>query len=206
MELKIAAFMCGGALSSVEHCTEIFLFEKEGGTWRICGKQPFRLEGSSPSEIRDSVRSLILELGSCSVVVAKSVAGIPYHVFDRMGFSVFEAETLSDGLLDGLLLDVEQAQKHLSGEQTATEPVSMDDEGRWFLDLISLQEKHPEISSKQALRSFLQKKTFFELQLLCTHLPPWLGAELSARHLGCTVEARTGGQLEVTISRALCKE
>ena len=205
MAMKIAALTCGGALSAVEHCTEALLFEKKGGAWLLSQLLPFQLEGSSSSEIRDCVRSLILEL-DCSVVVAKSVTGIAYHVFDRMGFSVFEAETLSDALLDGLLLDVEQARKQRSKEQAATEPVPLDEEGQWFLDLIALKEAHPEISSKQALRPFLQKKTFLKLKLLCTHLPPWLDVELPARHLSYTMEAQPDGRLMVSIARALCKE
>ncbi len=206
MELKIAAITCGGSLSSVESCSEVLVFEKMADMWCVIDRLPFRLEGNSSLEVRDSVRTMILELGDCSVVVAKAMAGIAYHVFDRMGFSVFEADSISDGLFDGLLLDLEQAQKQRKKEQTATEPIPLDDEGRWFLDLISMQEKHPELSSKQALRTFLQKRTFLELKLLCTHFPPWLEAELPARHLGYTVTERAGQCFEVTISRTLCKE
>jgi Fe-only nitrogenase accessory protein AnfO len=206
MDHKIAALTREGLLAHVENCTEVILFKKKDSEWIISEQLPFRLEGSSSAEIRDCVRSLILELGNCSVVVAKSVLGVAYHVFDRMGFSIFEAEELDGTLLDGLILDMEQAEKQLREEQTATVPIPMDDQGRWFLDLISLQEKHPEISSKQALRDFLQKKTFLELTLLCTHVPPWLDAELPAKHLGYAIEEQENGVLAVTISRILCKE
>jgi Fe-only nitrogenase accessory protein AnfO len=205
MEIKIAAFTCEGALSSIEDCTDVLLFEKQNGVWIMTKQFSFRLEGGNPAEIRDSVRSLILELGNCSMVVSTSIAGIPYYVFDRMGFSVFEANLLSCELLDDLLREVELEQRHIREEGTATEPVPLDDEGRWFMDLISLQEKHPEISSKQALRPFLQKKNFFELKLLCTHFPPWMELDISTMHLGYAIESNKNGQLEVVISHILCK-
>ena len=204
--MKITAFTYRGELASIETCTQVLIFENQNDTWHLVKQQPFKLEGSCSTEIRDGVRSLILELDNCSVVVSKSIAGIPYHVFDRMGFSVFEANLLSDELLDCIFQEIELEQKHISEEQIATEPIPEDDEGRWFLDLIALQEKHPEISSKQALRAFIQKKSFLELTLLCTHLPPWLDVELPALHLGYAIESQKDGRLMVTISRTLCKE
>lgn len=206
MIMKIAAFTRGGELASIKDCAEVLIFKKQDDAWIIAKKQPFRLEGGSSSEIRDIVRSLILELDNCSVVVSKSIAGIPYHVFDRMGFSVFEAAFLSDELLDDLLQEIELGQKQISENQASTEPIPLDGEGRWFLDLISLQEKHPEISTKQALRAFIQKKSFLELTLLCTHLPPWLDVELPALHLGYSIESQKDGRLMVTISHTICKE
>lgn len=205
MMRKIAALTCSGVLSSLEECTEVLLFENEGSSWGIIGRLPFRLEGRKPNEIRDSVRSLVLKL-DCKVVVARTISGIPYHVFDTTGFSIFEAENLSDRLLYDILRDISMAQNQVLSEQTATEPIPIDEEGRWFLDLISLQERHPEISSKKALRPFLQNQAFLELKLLCTHLPPWLDVELPPRHLGCTIENDPDGRIMVSISHTLCKE
>lgn len=206
MVMKIAAFTHEGAICSIEDCSEVLVFEKQNDTWHMAMQLSCSLAGSSLSAIRDGVRSLILELGNCSVVVSKSIAGIAYHVFDRMGFSVFEADLLSDELLDRIFQEIELEQKHMSEEQIATEPIPEDDEGRWVLDLIALQEKHPEISSKQALRPFLQQKNFLELKLLCTHLPPWLDIELPTMRLGYTIELQKNALLEVKISHALCKE
>jgi len=203
---RIAALTREGTLSSIENCTEVFVFNKVNGSWKVTEIVPFVLEGGNSTEIRDCMRSLILDLSGCSVLVGTSVAGIPYHVLDRMGFSIFEAEALSDHLLDGLLDDITQSEGELSAQQTPAEPVPLDDEGRWFLDLVALQEKHPEISSKQALRPFLKKKQFLELILICTHLPPFLEQELPEKHLGYAIETRADGQCKITISRVLCKE
>jgi len=202
---KIAALTCSGVLSSLEECTEVLLFEDEGGSWGIIGRLPFRLEGSKSNEIRDSVRSLVLKL-DCRVIAARTISGIPYHILDAADFSIFEAENLSDRLLDDILLDISISKGLVQSEETPTGPIPIDEEGRWFLDLISLQERYPEISSKKALRPFLQNQTFLELKLLCTHLPPWLDAEMHARHLGCAIETDPDGRLMVSISHALCKE
>jgi len=205
MVMKIAALIHERELSAIEECTQVLLFDKKDSTWNVIKEMPFELENGSPSEVRDSVRSLILELGNCSVVVAKSIAGIPYHVFDCMGFSIFEADSLSDELLDELIEDVEMEKKHNNEKSEAIEPVAVDNENRWFMDLIALQENHPKISSKQALRPFLQKKNFFELKIVCSHVPPWLDVELPAMRLGYLIESKKEGRIEAIISNALCK-
>jgi Fe-only nitrogenase accessory protein AnfO len=205
LKLRIAALTCNGILSSIETCHEVNLFEKGDEGWQNSETIPFSLEGSSSAEIRDCMRSLILELGSCSILVGKSIAGLPYHVLDRMGFSIFEAEDLTEGLLNGLCSDFEQAEQEKNRTQSATEPVPLDDQGRWMLDLIALQEDHPEISSKQALRPFL-KQPFLELMIICSHLPPWLEQVLPEKRLGYSMETLPNGKTKMTISRSLCKE
>ena len=205
MVMKIAALTHERALSSTEECTQVLLFEKKDSAWNAIKEMPFELENSSPSAVRDSIRSMILELGNCSVVVAKAIAGIPYHVFDRMGFFIFEADNLSDRLLDELIEDVEMEKMHINEKSAAIEPVAVDNENRWFMDLIALQKNHPEMSSKQALRPFLQKKNFFELKIVCSHVPPWLDVELPAMRLGYLIVSKKEGRIEVIISNALCK-
>ncbi|HOV41162.1 MAG TPA: Fe-only nitrogenase accessory AnfO family protein, partial [Oscillospiraceae bacterium] len=44
----------------------------------------------------------------------------------------------------------------------------------YYFDLAALQEKFPEISSKKALSQFFEETPFLELELVCTHLPPWI--------------------------------
>ncbi|MGE4548190.1 MAG: Fe-only nitrogenase accessory AnfO family protein [Intestinibacillus sp.] len=190
-----------------EASTAALLFARTEEGWTLTEEIPWHLHPDSASGVRDQVRSLVLELGGCRIVVAQQILGLTYHVFDRMGFQIFEADAVSDVLFDSILSDVDAAARGQSGEEDVTGPVPTDDAGRWHLDLIALQEKHPEISSKRALRDFLrQNRSLYELTLICSHLPPWLEGELSALRLGCRTEPLDGGRLRVTISRSLCKE
>lgn len=185
--------------------TLLFIRTEEG--WTLAEEIPWHLHPDSASGVRDQVRSLVLELGDCRIVVAQQISGLAYHVFDRMGFQIFEANAVSDGLFDSILSEVDAAEREQSEAEDITGPVPTDETGRWFLDLIALQEKHPEISSKRALRDFLrQNRNLYELTLICSHLPPWLEGELSALRLGYRTETFDGDRLHITISRMLCKE
>lgn len=205
MNALIAVLTRDGRPSSAEECTSVLLFSREGGGWEVTEEISWHLtQEGELLDIRDQVRSLILELGECRIVMAAQLSGLAYHVFDRMGFAVFEAAELSGGLFDSILEDMEQ-DRDRKEEQSPTAPERCDDQGRYFLDLIALQENHPEVSSKRALRDFLHSnRNFFELKVVCSHVPPWLEAELPALHLGYRTDKLSNGSLSVTISRRLC--
>lgn len=206
VQKKIAALLREGQLSDFTSCTAVAVFEPDAETWQLTSEIPYAADAcTDPAEIRNHVRSLILELDDCSAVVARRLQGLPYHVFDRMGFQIFEAETLSDALLSGILADIADTGAVAAPAETPTAPVASDEHGRYALDLIALQEQHPEVSSKKALRPFLQSTPFFELHLRCSHMPPWLEVDLQTmRRVRCATESQPDGTLHVTISRTSC--
>lgn len=206
MEPIIAVLNRDGVPSSIERCTSVLLFCRTGEHWTVNEEIPWHLIASEdPQDVRDQVRSLILELGECRIIVAERLAGLAYHVFDRMGFAVFEAADIGDDLFDSVLSDVQTAAEQPDEEPLG--PVACDNQGRYELDLIALQKKHPEISSKRALREFLRaNRNFYELRVFCSHVPPWLEAELPALRLGWRTEKLPDGRLSITIFRRTCKE
>ncbi|MDR2615541.1 MAG: hypothetical protein LBC28_03070, partial [Oscillospiraceae bacterium] len=46
--------------------------------------------------------------------------------------------------------------------------------GEYSFDLAALQAERPEISSKTALRDWLDNTPFTRLRLRCRHTPPWI--------------------------------
>jgi hypothetical protein len=117
-----------------------------------------------------------------------------------MGLSVFEIKCLTDELLDQLVADVERTLPH-SADECPRCPVETAERGRYFLDLVKLQEAHPEVSSKQALREFLST-SFRDLTLICSHVPPWIEAQLPDRRLSYTTERVDATRYKVTILHA----
>lgn len=202
----IAVLSRDGVLCPIEQCTVVLLFCRIGGRWAMREEIPWHLIArKDPQDVRDQVRSLILELGECRIIVAERLVGLAYHVFDRMGFAVFEATEIGDDLFDSVLSDVQTAAEQPEGEPLG--PAACDSQGRFELDLIILQKKHPEISSKRALREFLRgNRNFYELRILCSHVPPWLEMELPALRLDWRTEKLPDGRLSVTIFRRTCKE
>lgn len=208
IEPLIAVLTRDGSPSTVEACTAVLLFSRSEGAWRLKEEIPWHLTaGEDPLEMRDQVRSLILELYDCRIVVASRLTGLAYHIFDRMGFQIFEAEAIGAALLESILSDVLAAGAEQEEEDDPAGPVPCDDQGRYCLDLIALQRKRPEISSKRALGDFLKNnRNFYELKLLCSHVPPWLETKLPGLRLDWRAEQLEDGRMSVTIFHRICKE
>ena len=103
--------------------------------------------------------------------------GIPFCVVDSFGFKIFSINELNNDCLDGIVEDIESSNMIEKMKKQIVEnamPVETETEGIFYLDLVLLQTECPEISSKKALKDFLNTTPFLELQLLCNHIPPWL--------------------------------
>ncbi|PYG84817.1 Fe-only nitrogenase accessory protein AnfO [Ruminiclostridium sufflavum DSM 19573] len=168
----------------------ITVYNKSGSSWKAENTVSYSLDSLDISDIRDCIKAVIPELNSCKIIIAKTISGIPYIVFDRAGFAIFEAASLSDSLLDEILSDVEEAskKKSFSTAELNTSPIETEIPGIYFLNLIELQEKHPEISSKKALQGFIENTPFDKLEVICSHIPPWLENYPSPRRLTCISE------------------
>ncbi len=183
---KIAVILDKGAnVSSFGSDSSVFLFVKVGPYWQIAREIPFAAAPGEPiSSIRSKMENLTRQMKDCKIIAGKSVSGLAFHILDRMEFQIFEIDSLSDDVLDGILFDISSARTQRERLcQTHTGPVQTDTPGHYFLDLISLQRSSPEISSKQALQPFLRNTPFLQLELVCSHVPPWLenNPELTVR-------------------------
>lgn len=129
---------------------------------------------TSIGEMKGAAMGLVKALGDCRILVAKKFTGVCYQVLSAQDLYLFELEKEADTILSQCLEEVHSLQRR---EATPKAPVATDLAGVFALDFIALQEKYPEISTKMALKSFLQEKAFQELWLKCKHLPPWLEGE-----------------------------
>lgn len=203
----IAVFMRGEKPSSPQDADEVLVMERLGeGTWQPVERIEFALDLSSGDlgEIRTQMRVLFERLGACRIVVGARMAGLVYQILDRWGFSIFEAGTISDALLDSVLSDVREASQ-APEDETPAAPVALDSHGTWFLDLIRLQGSRPDVSSKMALRNFLARGDFTELKLRCSHVPPWFDREFPSLGLSYMAEMGTG-EMFVSVTHAGAKK
>jgi hypothetical protein len=119
-----------------------------------------------------------------------------------MGFTIFETDNISDTLFDEIILEIEEStEKKAPAIETPTSPAQTDNAGIYFLDLINLQLQHPEISSKKALKSFIQTTDFDKLEIICCHVPPWFDNVLPAKKLTYNTELLETNKLKVTIQK-----
>lgn len=114
-------------------------------------------------------------ISNCRAVAAKALSGIPYSVFDMAGYSIFTIDDLSDDTLDAIAQDISQVEEaDQINIKSIVVHVEAGGDGYYYFDLSALQAEHPEVSSKMALKEFLETTPFMELVVKCSHVPPWI--------------------------------
>ncbi len=186
-----------GEPSSFSEDCVVKVFTKQGERWVTVRQTSVQLTSSdAPAIVRDKLKGLILVLGDCKVIAGGSISGLAYNILTRMGFYIFEISMVTEAVLDGIAGDVLSAPKEVTPAQPY--PSETETAGVYWLDLIALQTVSPEISSKKALKPFLESTPFVCLELLCSHLPPWLENEKGLKIQTFTEE----GRVRVVITKA----
>lgn len=202
-------------LTTTKQCTRLAVWRRSGsanggeikttpkGAWQQMESIPFTLSGCYElAEMRNRIKALEQHLPQGAVIAGTSISGLAYSEFSRMGFCLCELENFTPDILDALAAEV--AAEAEPSTQVPTEPVSGDTTGSYKINLVEVQAAHPEISSKKALRPFLASTPFVELEIVCSHMPPWLEGHMKERNLTCSRSRTPDGNLRLRISHALC--
>jgi Fe-only nitrogenase accessory protein AnfO len=142
------------------------------------------------------------------IIVGSIVTGIPYNIFDLAGYTIFEIEGSPEQFLDEIEMQMQMdvtIDKPKDGETIIfNEFPVLTDNGKYFMDLKTLQIKKPGVTSKQALLPFLTNETFYSLELVCAHIPPWFDRDFD--RLGLIYSAKKSGNsdLHVTVAHKVC--
>lgn len=173
------------------------------GAWQELAAIPFTLSGCYElAEMRTRIKALEQHLPQGAIIAGTSISGLAYNEFSQMGFCLCELESFNPDILDALAAEV--AAEAEPDAQIPTEPVSGDSPGSYKINLMEVQAAHAEISSKKALRPFLAATPFVELEIICSHMPPWLEEHMNQRNLTCARSRTPEGNLRLRISHALC--
>lgn len=164
----------GGKTSTIFDCDCVKVFLQEDGIWRPSGSYPVNIDtGKGMGSVRESISELIDALGDVVAVVGREISGVPYHLFDTAGLAVFELSGSPQEFLDYV------SKETLQEKGTKNSTISYPDhplpagEGKYKMNLIELQQMRPDISSKKALMPFFENTIFYELEVTCSHIPPW---------------------------------
>jgi len=178
---KIAVFVNGDSQVCDFFDAERFLiFERgeEGKGWETVSEKNFqKIAPSNPALTRKSTETLLPLVEGCDVLAGGALVGIPFTVFDRAGFHIFEIGAVGDEVFDGIVEDLRNADSEAAAKEKIireAKPVETSTPGVYFLDLIALQKECPEVTSKKAMMDFLKDTPFLELRLVCKHIPPWI--------------------------------
>ena len=183
----------------------IKILQKTSGSWHTEKILPINLQLTNTDELRTRIRALITALPECRILLSTRISGIPYHIFDKMGFAIFEAPSISDNLLNDIVKDVIASKDELAADSLISRSPIEITPGCYYLDYLLLESKNPEITTKKALLPFFDSTPFFSLTIRVSHLPPWLEVGEYAQKYEISKKKNDNAML-VTIKNTVCKE
>lgn len=201
MNGKIAVYMQDqDELVSFYGATKIKVFEKGDAGWETIDEIDIsKIKETEPALLRSGIERIIEKLDNCSVIAGGGLSGIAYNQFNKHGFDIFEISVCGSEVFEGIRSDLEDKNKE-DALRLPSSPAETAAQGIYYLDLVSLQKQSPEISSKQALKDFLENTPFIELKLICGHVPPWL----ENGPYDISTEEIDNGKLLATIRKKQC--
>lgn len=174
--MKIAVYTKNGTELSPFFQSDCITIYTKDGEWNM--DRQINVLSPLPQDtqaLRKYIRALAESMGDCRVIAGGGMSGLPYNIFGKAGFSVFDITKLSPEILDDIADDVSSATL-LADEacRDATGPIESSIPGIFSVNLIKAQSSDPSVSSKKLLQPFLRDTPFFELHMVCSHIPPWL--------------------------------
>lgn len=207
MPVEIAVFMGeNGETASLFDKGKIVVYRKKLKMWSVLREMDFSLDNRpGMKELRGGMAVATGFLKGCRVFVGRSIAGVPYFELEKQGFSVWEFEGRPDEFLDYVLEKEEEDKQETNRCKKTFPPGPVETSGGCFyLSLKEIQEGSTGITSKQALVPFLKKGEFYSLEVLCSHVPPWLEAEIATGSLNGVIQKNSHSDFKIIITKRCC--
>lgn len=211
MEKKIACFLDEhGETSILDREGVVKVYERRKGEgWFSQREFPFNLDKTlGLTVMRGRLTEMAKALEDCSVFVAEEISGLVYNILDILGFSLWEMKGKPENFLEDILEKEEQRWIEMERDKvdTANYFLQGEREGCYNVNLKEIQKNDGEITSKQILLPFLKNSTFFELRVICAHIPPWFENEFERLKLKSYNRKLGEGSYEVIIHKRICED
>ena len=178
---------------------------QNNGIWQCEKILPVDLNVNNTNELRIKIHAIINSIDDCKILLSAGISGIPYYIFDKMGFSIFETTSETPEILEEVITETQNNKKALTDSSAISCTPSEIASGCYFLDYMLLENSHPEITTKKALLPFFKTKPFISLTVLFSHIPPWLEADEYSKKMEITTQKNSKGIL-VSIRHKMCGE
>jgi Fe-only nitrogenase accessory protein AnfO len=198
-----------GSTAALNEEGKLIVYRKKKGKWNVIREREFTLaDCSGMRELRKKMGEALFFLNDCKIIIGSSVVGVPYFELEKSDFSIWEFQGKPADILDHVLekeeyLEMEKVSREEYKLPTVPEEVSP---GCYRLSLKDIQEGNTGITSKQALQPFLRKGSFYELIIICSHVPPWLEAEILGNNLDAEFTGSGPGEIMITITKKCCSQ
>ena len=201
MAKEIGAFVGeDGMMTLLKQPCRLIIYCKKESVWRMERCLAVNLaEAGGLAELRIRMGEIIAFLAECSAVMAESFQGAALHELEKAGIGLWEVSGQPEPLLDYILSEEENAAPAKNQTTTTLFPaLENKGEGCYFISIAEVQRSGGGVTSKQVLLPILQQGAFRELEVRCTHAPPWLEAEAVNR--GWTYGTRKKEKQEICVT------
>ena len=202
MAREIGAFVdeTGRAAALSQPCS-LRIYRRDRGQWRLDRSASLNLaDASGLADLRRRMAEIIAVFGECKMALAAAFQGAALHELEKAGIELWEVDGDPAALLDTILFEEEKAAQQADKSTALPFPVLENlGEGRYSLSIAEVQRSSGGLTSKQVLLPILQQGSFRELAIMCTHVPPWLEAEVNSRGWQLRTEKTGGSQFTATI-------
>lgn len=181
-----------GKVADLNEVGVIRIFSKDKNQWKVSRELQFKFHSTEErADIRLDAFNIAEALISCKVLVAREFSDLAHTVLDSMGFSTWKMEGDPNNFLEYILEKEEEESEIIklidsskfSDKKQIIGPIEINNNGYYIFNLKELQEHNTGITSKQALKPFLNNVIFNELIITCSHIPDWLGREVENLNL-----------------------
>ena len=202
MAREIGAFVdeTGRAVALSQPCS-LRIYRRDRGQWRLDRSASLNLaDATGLADLRRRMVEIIAVFGECKTAMAAAFQGAALHELEKAGIELWEVDGDPAALLDTILFEEEKAAQQADKSTALPFPVLENlGEGRYSLSIAEVQRSSGGLTSKQVLLPILQQGSFRELAIMCTHVPPWLEAEVNSRGWQLRTEKTGGSQFTATI-------
>lgn len=200
-----------GETAAITEAGNIIVYRRQMGIWGIERQLAFALaQDKGIREMRGQMADVLQFLGDCKIFVASSITGVPYYELERTGCSVWEFAGKPVEFLEYVIAKEEEAeQEQLAAKEKPVvipipEPTGG---GNYRISLKEVQETDAGVTTKQILLPFLKRGGFYQLEIICNHIPPWLELEaMTGGNLVYESEKIGPGEMRVLLKKRTCGE
>lgn len=204
MARDIAVFIGDkGNAASLEEPGKVVVYRRQQGKWRLSDSLPFQLDRTSGmAGVRRQIADIIQWLGQCRVFVAQTVVGLLYKELEQNGFSIWEFSGRPADFLEYILVQEELAARESETGKPTAPAIVETGPGCFRVSLKDIQQNGSGLTSKQVLQPLLTGN-YYQVEVLCSHIPPWLEAEKESGRLDCQSERLENG-IKLVIRKQSC--
>jgi len=204
--MEIAVFVGpNGETAPLQEAGEIRVYQHSCNIWEMCRIIPFSLQSAKGLPgMREYMKEVLNFLGECRTFVGLSIIGLPYFELEKAGFTIWEMAGFPSNILDSILEAEAAAKLNTSPEIKIIIPKPEPKEvtpGCYSISLKEIQNCNGMVTSKQILLPLLEKMAFKSLEIICSHIPPWLEIKILCGEVNGVINKITPNETRVIINR-----